>query len=278
MIDPAPLRVRALVESRFRLDGGAMFGVVPKPLWSRAFPADERNRIGLVCRVLLLEVAGRVVLVDAGMGDAWSDEERDIYALAPDGGLDAALASAGRSASEVTDVVLTHLHFDHAGGIARADGALRFPTATHHVQAAHLAWARAPSPKDAGSFRRATMAAIERARLRLLDGPGGVLPGVEAELSGGHTEALQVLTIAAHAGPVVFAADLVPTHAHVHPPWMMAYDNHPIRCLAEKTALFTRLAASGARLVLEHDPEVEAVTVRREGDRWIGEPTCIGAP
>jgi glyoxylase-like metal-dependent hydrolase (beta-lactamase superfamily II) len=252
-----------------------MFGVIPKPLWSRTFPADERNRIGLVCRVLLLEGHDRIVLVDAGMGDAWTDKERDIYALAPDGGLDAALAGAGRTPSEVTDVVLTHLHFDHAGGITRADGSLRFPAATHHLQAAHLAWARAPSQKDAGSFRRETLAAIEQARLRLLDGPGEVLPGIDAALSGGHTEALQVLTIAAAGGPVVFAADLVPTRAHVHAPWMMAYDNHPIRCLAEKTALFARLAGTGARLVLEHDPVVEAVTIRREGERWLGEPAAL---
>ncbi len=110
---------------------------------------------------------------------------------------------------------------------------------------------------------------------RLLDGPGEVLPGIDAELSFGHTEALQVLTIAATDGPVVFAADLVPTRAHVHPPWMMAYDNHPIRCLAEKTTLYARLAATGARLVLEHDPEVEAVRIRREADRWIGEPATV---
>lgn len=266
------MRVRALIESRFRLDGGAMFGVIPKPLWSRTFPADDRNRIGLVCRVLLLEDRGRIVLVDAGMGDAWTDKERDIYALAPGGGLDVALAAAGRTPSDVTDVVLTHLHFDHAGGITRGDGSPRFPGATHHLQAAHLAWARAPSPKDAGSFRRETLAAIEKVPLRLLEGPGEVLPGLDAELSFGHTEALQVLTIATATGPVVFAADLVPTRAHVHPPWMMAYDNQPVRCLAEKTALYARLAATGARLVLEHDPEVEAVTIRREADRWIGEP------
>jgi glyoxylase-like metal-dependent hydrolase (beta-lactamase superfamily II) len=268
-------RVRPLIASRFRLDGGAMFGVIPKPLWSRVFAADDRNRIELVCRILLLVDTNRVVIVDTGMGDAWTAKEREIYALADDGGLDAALAGAGHTPSEVTDVVLTHLHFDHAGGITRADGSLRFPNAVHHVQATHLAWARAPSPKDAGSFRRETLGAMDVARLRILEGEGAILPGVTATLSGGHTEALQIVTIDTPEGPVVFAADLVPTRAHLHPPWMMAYDNHPILCLSEKTALFARLAATGARLVLEHDPEVEAVTIRRDADRWIGDPAAI---
>lgn len=269
------MRVQPLIECRFRLDGGAMFGVVPKTLWSRTFPADEHNRIGLVCRVLLLEGDGRVVLVDGGMGESWSAREREIYGLEDGFGLDAALATVGRTPAEVTDVVLTHLHFDHAGGITRADGSLRFPQATHHLQAAHLAWARNPTPKDAGSFRPHTLAGIATARLRLLEGPGEVLPGIEATLSSAHTEALQVLTITTPSGPVVFAADLVPTRAHVHAPWIMAYDNHPIGMLVEKSALFDRLAATKARLVLEHDPEVEAVTLRRDGPKWIGDPATI---
>lgn len=254
-----------------------MFGVVPKPAWSRAFSADEDNRVSLVCRILLVETAGHVALVDTGMGDAWTDKERGRYALEPGGGLDAALATAGRRAGDVTDVVLTHLHFDHAGGITRADGSPRFPDATHHVQARHLAWARAPSPKDAGSFRPETLAAVSRVPLRVLEGPGDVLPGVRAELSFGHTEALQMIWLDHDSGaPVVFAADVVPTHAHVHLPWIMAYDNHPVVTLDEKRALFERLTRTSGRLVLEHDPAIEAVTVRRDGDRWIGDATSVG--
>lgn len=252
-----------------------MFGVIPKPLWERTFPADARNRIELVCRVLLLEADGRVALVDAGMGESWDPKEREVYGLDAEIGLDKALAAVGRAPGDVTDVVLTHLHFDHAGGITRADGSLRFPEATHHLQAQHLAWARAPTPKDAGSFRRETMAAIERSPLRLLEGPGEVLPGIAASLSFGHTEALQVLTIATEGGPLVYAADLVPTRAHVHAPWMMAYDNHAVRCLAEKVALFETLATTRARLVFEHDPAVEAVTLRLDAGRWIGDPAAI---
>jgi len=269
------LRVAPLIESHFRLDGGAMFGVVPKPSWSRSFPADEDNRIALVCRILLVEGQGRRILVDTGMGEHWSDKERARYGLGSGEGLDAALARAGCAPDAITDVVLTHLHFDHAGGITRADGTPRFATATHHVQGRHLAWARAPSPKDAGSFRPETLATIDRVPLRVLEGPGEVLPGIRAELSDGHTEALQILWLDGSAGPVVFAADLVPTRAHVHLPWIMAYDNHPVVTLEEKRTLFVQLAATGGRLVLEHDPDVEAVTVRREGTRWVGDPTVV---
>ena len=269
------LRIVPLIESHFRLDGGAMFGVVPKPSWSRSFPADEDNRIPLVCRILLVEGDGRRILIDAGMGDCWTDKERLRYGLEPGGGLDAALAGVGRTPGDITDVVLTHLHFDHAGGITRADGSARFPSATHHVQARHLAWAHAPSPKDAGSFRPETLSSIDRVPVRALEGPGEVLPGLRAELSEGHTEALQMLWLDGPSGPVVFAADVVPTRAHVHLPWIMAYDNHPVVTLEEKRSVFAQLAAARGRLVLEHDPDVEAVTVRRDGTRWVGDPTRV---
>lgn len=264
-----------MVECRFRLDGGAMFGVVPRTLWSRTAPADESNRIRLSCRVLVVQLEGHLAVIDTGMGERWSEKERDIYALESAGGIDSALARLGSRTQDVTDVILTHLHFDHAAGIVRPDGSLRFAGATHHVQAANLAYAREPSEKDRASYRRDTVLALEGARLRLLEGPGEVLPGIRSTLSAGHTEGLQVLTIDSTHGPIVFASDLFPTRAHVHLPWLMAYDNHPLESIREKRALLTDCAARGATLLLEHDPDIAAVRVRFDHDRWVGDPTDL---
>ncbi|MBI2895230.1 MAG: MBL fold metallo-hydrolase [Deltaproteobacteria bacterium] len=264
------LRVIPVVESRFKLDGGAMFGVVPKTLWSRGAPADDENRVQLVCRVLVVVYDdGRLAVVDAGIGESWSGKDRAIYRLEPAGGLSTALARLGRSSGDVTDVILTHLHFDHAAGIVRPDGSLRFARATHHVQKANLAYARKPSAKDEASYRPETIEALEGARLRVLDGPGEVLPGIHARLSNGHTKGLQVISIDSTSGLIVFASDLIPTRAHVHLPWLMAYDNHPLKVIAEKDALFFHCAVEKATLVLAHDPEVAAVRVGFQGDRWL---------
>jgi glyoxylase-like metal-dependent hydrolase (beta-lactamase superfamily II) len=268
------LRVLPLVESRFRLDGGAMFGVVPRALWGRTFTADEQNRIELVCRLLLVEARDFLALVDTGMGQCWGEGERTRFALRSLS-LEEALAAHGHRPDEITDVVLTHLHFDHAGGVAREDGAPRFGGAVHHVQRENFEWARNPPEKERASYRRQTLEALERVQLRLLDGAGPVLPGVRASVSSAHTTGLQTLTIESENGPVVFCADLVPTRAHVPLPWIMAYDNHPLAMSEEKRRLYAEVAESGGVLVLEHDPEVEAVRVRRLGEQWTGEPITL---
>ena len=262
--------VSVLEGERFRLDGGAMFGVVPKVLWSRLHPPDEVNRIQMVARCLLVRGEGRVVIVDTGMGDDWTGRERDIYAI--ENGhrsIVAALAARGAEPADVTDVIFTHLHFDHAGG-AVTNGVPTFPRARHHVQRAHLEWALHPTERDRRSFREQTFVPLRDAGLlALADGPGEVLPGIAVEPTRGHTIGHQVVRIGEGPGSVVFCGDLIPTAAHLPAPWVMSYDLQPVLTMQEKTDLLARAAAGRWILVMEHDPDHPAVTVGREEDRFV---------
>ena len=246
---------------RFALDGGAMFGIVPRALWSRRIAPDGRNRIPMAAHCLLLRGHGRVALVDTGMGDKHLGADggakfADIYAAGPST-LVPGLAALGVAPADVTDVLLTHLHFDHVGGaVSRgADGALglTFPEATHHVQRRQWDWAHA-SPREGASFLAENLDPLGASgRLRLLDGPESPLPETALHLADGHTRGQQLLRVGAGRGALLFAGDLLPTAAHVPPLWIMAYDIAPLDTLAEKTALLERAAAERWTVVFEHD-------------------------
>ncbi len=262
-----PYTLHEIHAGRLGLDGGAMFGIVPKPLWERRIPADGRNRIPLAMRCLLLEGDGRLVLIDNGLGDKYDAKFADIYAVDRESAeLHRSLAAAGCGADEVTDVVLTHLHFDHCGGSTVRDGGgfgLAFPNATHWVQRAHWDWAHA-SPREAASFLPENLDPLEASgQLRLLDGPGEVLPGIEALVADGHTRGQQLLKIADAEETLVFAADLLPTAAHVPLLWIMAYDVAPLDTLAEKEAFLEEAAREGWLIFFEHDTEVATARVRK---------------
>ena len=263
-----PYTLHEIHAGRLRLDGGAMFGIIPKPLWERRIPADARNRIPLAMRCLLLEGDGRLVLIDNGIGDKYDAKFADIYAVDTESSeLHRSLGAAGFGADDITDVVLTHLHFDHCGGstVRDAGGRLRvaFPNATFHVQRDHWAWAHA-SPREGASFLAENLDPLEASgRLRLVDGPGEVLPGVEATLVHGHTRAQQILTIRDEAETLVFVADLLPTAAHVPPLWVMAYDVAPLDTIAEKTPFLEQAAAEGWTVYFEHDTEVATARIRK---------------
>jgi len=266
---PSDIEIRPLVVSRFALDGGAMFGVIPRPLWERPHPPDERGRIDLVARVLAVRFPGigRTAVIDAGMGTTWGGREIDRFKLDPETpDLSQALAAIGIAPEEVTDAVMTHLHFDHAGGWVRTgrDGRLVpvLPRAAHHVQRAHLDWARSPSSRDRGSFARELLAPLDASGLLdEIDGEGELFPGLELLRSDGHTTALQIPLLRGRTGTVVFPADLVPTAAHARDNWIMAYDLRPLATLEEKRRLLARATSERWTLVLEHDPVVEAATV-----------------
>ena len=240
------------------LDGGAMFGIVPKPLWERHIPADDRNRIPLAMRCLLLRGPGKTILIDTGMGHKADETFREIYAV--DHGHSAlvpSLAALGVAPRDVTDVLLTHLHFDHGGGTTERDenGSLRlvFPEAAHHVQATHWAWAH-ESRREAASFLAENLDPLEASgRLVLHDGPGEILPGVEVVTVDGHTRGQQLPLVHGPEGTLFYTADLVPTAAHVPPLWGMAYDVEPLKTIDEKERLLTRAADEGWLLVFEHD-------------------------
>lgn len=258
-----------------------MFGVVPKVLWQKDHPADAENRVELSLRSLYLEGFGRRVLVDTGMGDKWDDASIARYDLRqPAGGVRGALTAAGIDPETITDVILTHLHFDHAGGTTRIEnGALvpTFPQARHHVQRRNLEWASKPNDRERASYRSESWRVLEEAdMLELREGTCDLLPGVSAVESDGHTEGLQMIRVSgavpseARGGSreLWYTADLIPTASHVSLPWIAAYDISALRSLEEKRALLDGIAGRDAWLFFEHDPRFAAARVAREGDKF----------
>jgi len=267
------------------LDGGSMFGSVPKPLWSRTNPADERNRIRLAMRCLLLRGHGRTVLVDDGLGDKFSDKLRDIYRVEPEPSLERSLAALGLEPGDVTDVVLTHLHFDHAGGSTRktAQG-LRptFPNARWYVQRRNWDNAHAPNPRERASYMPENYDALmEAGVLTLWEGPQRPWPGVETIMVNGHTRGQQLVRVAGGGQAAYFVSDLIPTAAHARIPFVMGYDVAAIETMEEKRALLTRAVAENAWIVLEHDPETALARAAADGDdfTWAERvPAAAGPP
>lgn len=265
-----PYELYTIETGRFGLDGGAMFGIVPKPLWERRIEADEKNRIPLHMRCLLLEGDGRVILIDNGLGDKVDEKFRSIYAVDQEvSNLQSSLDTAGFSVEDVTDVVLTHLHFDHCGGsTTRRDGGLRltFPNARYHVQRAHWEWARKPNVREAASFLDENLEPLAQSdQLLLLNGPGPLFQGIETITVDGHTEAQQLVKIADEERTLVFVADLLPTTAHLREAWIMAYDVRPLVTLHEKGRFLGLAVMEGWDFFFEHDPVVAVGTPVRTG-------------
>ena len=263
--------IASVVDAWFALDGGAMFGVVPRPLWERKIAPDSRNRIRLACRCLVAvdRAAGRVVLVDTGIGDRWDAKRADIYAIdRSGGGIDAGLARLGLARDAVTDVILTHLHFGHAGGTTRRGPGgrleLSFPRATHHVQRRSWQLAHAPSEKDAASFRAEDFELLQHSNLHLVEGDTRLFPDVEIIASEGHTPGQQLPRFHGDGTHLTFCGDVIPTHAHLRPSWVMAYDVLPVTTFEEKKVLMAEALEDDGVLVFEHDPLMAACRLREE--------------
>jgi glyoxylase-like metal-dependent hydrolase (beta-lactamase superfamily II) len=265
-----------VVDAFFALDGGAMFGIVPRPLWEKRIAPDARNRIRLAARSLVAvdRDARRVIVVDDGMGDKWDPKRGDIYAVDRRGaGLDEGLARLGLAPGDVTDVLLTHLHFDHAGGTTRRapDGslALSFPRATHHLQRRNWQHAHAPSEKDAGSFLAENFELLQRSnQLHLVEGEAELFPDVELIVSEGHTVAQQLPRFRGDGTHVTYCGDVIPTHAHLRPSWVMGYDLFPVTTIEEKKVLLAEALEEDGILFFEHDAAMAACRLREED----GEP------
>jgi glyoxylase-like metal-dependent hydrolase (beta-lactamase superfamily II) len=281
--DPEEARVRVgryeisgVVDAYFALDGGAMFGVVPRPLWEKRIAPDARNRIRLAARSLVAvdRDAGRVIVVDDGMGDKWDVKRADIYALdRSGGGLDAGLARLGLSREDVTDVLLTHLQLHHAGGTTRRgqEGrlVLSFPRATHHLQRRNWQHAHAPSEKDAGSFLAEDFELLQHSnQLHLVEGEAQLFPDVELIVSEGHTAGQQLPRFRGDGTHVTYCGDVIPTHAHLRPSWVMGYDLFPVTTIEEKKVLLAEALEEDGILFFEHDAAMAACRLREED----GEP------
>jgi len=269
--------IASVVDAYFALDGGAMFGIVPRPLWERKIAPDARNRIRLAARCLVAvdRDARRVVLVDDGVGDKWDAKHTDIYAVdRSGGGLDAGLARLGLSRTDVTDVLLTHLHFDHAGGTTRRgpDGRLElsFPRATHHLQRRQWQLSHAPSERDAGSFLAESFEPLQRSNLlHLVEGEAQLFPDVELIVSEGHTAAQQLPRFHGDGSHLTFCGDVIPTHAHLRPSWVMGYDLFPVTTLEEKKVLLAEALEDDGILFFEHDAGMAACRLREEDGRPV---------
>jgi glyoxylase-like metal-dependent hydrolase (beta-lactamase superfamily II) len=264
-------RIHALQTGIQRLDGGAMFGVVPKPLWQRRIHPDDRNRILLGMRCVLIEHPNGLVLFDTGLGNKEDAKFREIYGVDNQGEegrtwLEDAIASLGHTTGDVRWVINTHLHFDHAGGNTwRDDSGTVHPTfanATYVVQRGELDWATHTNERTAASYMVANWAAVVAAgRVELLDGDGGggreILPGIRCRLTPGHTPYHQSLLLDGGGGDVAcFLGDVCPTAAHVPLPWIMGYDVEPLRTLESKRALWKDAREQGWLLIFEHDAAV----------------------
>ncbi len=274
--------VRTIETGSLGLDGGAMFGSVPKPLWSRTNPPDERNRIRLAMRCLLLEGHGRRVLVDVGMGEKFSPKLLEIYAVESRPTLETSLLAAGVDPGSITDVVLTHLHFDHAGGAtvrAGAGLAPRFPSARWYVQRRNWDNAHQPNPRERASYMPENFDPLAEAGvLELWEGPQAPWPGVTLLTAEGHTRGQQLVRVEGGGQVVYFVADLIPTAAHVRIPFVMGYDMACIETMAEKRALLTRAVSERAWICLEHDPDVAlARPVALDDDFGFDEKLLVSA-
>ncbi len=263
-----PYTISPVETGTFGLDGGAMFGVVPRILWERSNPPDDRNRIAMAARALLVAGAGRTILIDTGNGGKLSEKLAAIYRIDNrSGDLLSSLRSLGVAPEDVTDVILTHLHFDHAGGSTVREGKVcrpAFPRARYYVQKDQWNAARKPTERDRASFFPEDFQPLEEhGVLELLDGEGELFPGVRLHLVHGHTTALQCPVISDDRTTLFYCADLLPMVPHVQLPWIMAYDLRPLVTLEEKRTVLRRAVEEGWILFFEHDPVVAAGRVRR---------------
>jgi len=275
------LRCHTLEGGRQRLDGGAMFGVVPRTLWKTRIEPDDRNRIPLAMRCVLVEHPDGLVLIDTALGNKEDSKFLDIYGVENQGlegatQLEDALASAGFLPRDVKWVINTHLHFDHAGGNTTMDPDLEndprrhirmtFPNATYVVQRGELEFARHTNERTRASYLPHNFDPVAAAdRWRLLEGDGEILPGIRARVTPGHVPWHQVLLIESGGETAVFVGDLFPTTAHLPLPWIMGYDLEPLRTLESKRAFLAEAVAGGWRMIFEHDPRVAMGRPVREG-------------
>jgi glyoxylase-like metal-dependent hydrolase (beta-lactamase superfamily II) len=257
------------------LDGGAMFGIVPRPLWEKRLPPDDSNRIPLGMRPLIVRSGKTNLIIDAGCGDKMDAKSARIYKLDRRYHLDHALADAGLSAEDIDVVVASHLHFDHVGGFTKIgkDGSVvpRFPKAKYIAHRAEWEDATHPHERNRASYLQENFVPLKDAGvLTLVDDAAEIIPGVRYRRSGGHTPNHQVVTIESGGRTAVFTADMYPTSVHIPDPWIMGYDLYPMDTLAFKRAFAREAVEREYLLFFEHDPSLAAGYLReKDGKRFV---------
>jgi glyoxylase-like metal-dependent hydrolase (beta-lactamase superfamily II) len=245
-------------ECAFKLDGGAMFGVVPKTLWNKLSPADELNRIAMVCNLLLIQTPTSKILVETGMGGRWSEKECERFDLRTLVDPSEPLASIGVKVQEIDAVLLSHLHFDHAGGATcMRDGQLlpTFPNAKYYSQKGEWEFAHNANGRAKASYRPDDYEPLKSSgQLILADGDTEIEPGVWLKVTGGHTSHHQVVYFESRGHKGVFFADIIPTASHLTPPWVMGYDHFPLASCDVKSEWLARAAQENWLVVFDHEP------------------------
>jgi len=255
----------------FKLDGGAMFGVVPKALWEKTNPADNKNRIDMSARCLLIEDNKKLILVDAGLGDKQSERFFSHYSRWGDSTLASSLNTKGFSPDDITDVFFTHLHFDHCGGATKREGDKIVPTfknAKFWCSKSHWEWATvSPNPREKASFLEENLLPLkESGQLNLFDSnEDGFCPdlGFDLLLFDGHTEKMALPKITYKNNTILFASDLVPTAGHIPIPYLMGYDIRPLVTMEEKERVLENAVKNNVLLFMQHDPHNELVVLKK---------------
>jgi glyoxylase-like metal-dependent hydrolase (beta-lactamase superfamily II) len=268
-----------ITDGTFRLDGGAMFGVVPRPLWERVAPPDDRNRILLAMNSLLIRAAGKWVLVETGGGDKWDAKRMGIYAFEGPPRLPDKLAARGVPPEKINIVINTHLHLDHCGWNTRLVNGKAVPVfqnARYVVQRGELEHAKAPTERDRGSYFPDDFVPIETAgQWSLLEGDAEVVPGVEVVRVPGHNQHMMCVLLRGGGKTVFFTADLIPTAAHLPYPWIMGYDLYPLTTLENKKKWIPRAVQGEWLVIFGHDPRTPAGYLREKDGAAVLEPVAL---
>lgn len=259
--------------SEFSLDGGAMFGIIPKPIWERQASSDDLNRIDMVTRSLLLCSDERKILIDTGNGTKWEEKYREIYNIDTSRyNIDNSLTKYGFNADDITDIICTHLHFDHAGGNTKIDDGTivpTFPNAKYWVTKEHWDLANHPSQKDSGSFIEHDWKVLaENGMIETVNGNEPFIKGIDSYITQGHTAGLLHPMISDGNKTLFYGADIFPLAAHISIPWVMAYDVQPVVTMKEKEILLPKMQDEEWILFLEHDPKIQACTVHQDGKHF----------
>ena len=263
------MKIYSINAGHFKLDGGAMFGVVPKSMWQKLNPPDENNMCNWAMRCLLVEDEGRLILIDNGMGNKQDEKFFGHYFLNGDDTLEKSLAKYGFSKDDITDVFLTHLHFDHCGGsIERVNDQLvpAFKNATYWSNENHWEWATKPNDREKASFLKENILPIkESGRLKFIETKEGIefAKNFNLRFVNGHTESMMLPQIKYKDKTIVYMADLLPSVAHIPIPYVMAYDTRPLETLKEKKSFLTEALEKDFILFFEHDPEIECCNLQQ---------------
>lgn len=259
-------KLKTILSGYISLDGGAMFGIIPKPLWEKTNPADEQNRVTLSTRNLLLISGDKKILIDTGMGNKWDERSKKIYNINASLSLESALEQKGIRPDQITDVLLTHLHFDHTGGSTKLeDGKIipAFPNAKYHVQKKNFEWAINPSERDKGSYIKENFEPLyKEGVLNFIDGETNFDENISFKIINGHTFAQQMILISDSVSNVLYCCDLMPFVSQIRIPYIMGYDLQPLVTVQEKKKYLKLAADQNWFLYFGHDPDFALATVK----------------